>query len=123
LTPYHHQHIYITMKLIVSFISKRVLCLWALVTFGLVSAVWAGVPQNDSHDNSVDKVMIYHQQNEVYPESIHYVSWTPVALLDNGHYKVTVMYKVKNRHSRIVVKKQIVIMDETGKILKALDCR
>ena len=83
----------------------------------------ANAPHNDTRDDSVEQVVMYHLESEAKPRSIHYLSWTPVRRLDNGRYKVTVRYRVMNRYQRSVLKKQIVIMDEEGAILKVMDCR
>ena len=86
-------------------------------------AAWANAPHNDTRDDSVEQVVMYHLEKEAIPRSINYLSWTPVRRLDNGRYKVTVRYRVMNRYQRSVLKKQIVIMDEEGAILKVMDCR
>ncbi|MBI9093107.1 MAG: hypothetical protein JEZ12_28175 [Desulfobacterium sp.] len=88
-----------------------------------LSTARADSPHNDTRDDSVEQVVMYHQKSVAKPDSIHYLSWTPVRLLDNGHYKVTVRFRLKNRYERSVLKKQIVIMDEVGAILKVMDCR
>ncbi len=88
-----------------------------------LSIARADSPHNDTRDDSVEQVVMYHQEIEAKPGSIRYLSWTPVRLLNNGHYKVTVRFRVMNRYERSVLKKQIVIMDEGGAILKVMDCR
>ncbi len=93
------------------------------ITALTAASVWAGQPQNDSRDNSVEAVVFYHQNHEPEPESIEYLSWTRVTTLDNGSHKVTVTFREKNRFGRTVIKKQIVIMGSTGEIRKILNCR
>jgi len=80
-------------------------------------------PHNDAYDNSVEQVIYYHKTTEARPDSVRYLSWSPVVLLDNGLYKVTVVFWCKNRFDRKVKKKQIVFLTEAGEIDKILDCR
>ncbi len=94
-----------------------------IILFMLPVIAFAGLPHNDPENNSVEEVVAYHLLQEPFPETIDYISWTPVTLLKNGRYKVTVLFRVKNRFSRIVLKKQIVILEETGTIIKVLDLR
>ena len=100
----------------------RIGVLVCMVIFSL-SPAWADVPRNDTRDNSVEAVVVFHNKSEPNPETLEYLSWTRVKPLDNGKYKVTVLFRVKNRADRSVLKKQIIIMDSGGKILKIMDCR
>lgn len=84
---------------------------------------WASFPHNDTRDGSVESVVLFHQKSVIASGPITYISWTPVTRLESGNYKVTVQFRFKNRFERSVLKKQIVIMDEHGKILKVMDCR
>ena len=84
---------------------------------------FARPPHNDAYDNSVEQVVYYHKTTLARPDSVRYLSWTPVVLLDNNLYKVTVVFWCKNRFDRKVKKKQIVFLTEAGKIDKILDCR
>lgn len=111
-----------TMKLSGSVIFRTGVCLCTGLLLGLCSAS-AAPPHNDRENQSVEQVLSYHYTREDNPETLEYVSWSPVSLLENGHYKVTVIYRVRNRFGRSVKKKQIVIMDASGDILKVLDCR
>lgn len=88
-----------------------------------LSPALADIPHNDTRDNSVEAVVVFHNKGEPNPDSIQYLSWSRVKLLDNGKYKVTVQFRVKNGAQRSVLKKQIVIMDQGGTILKVMDCR
>ncbi|MCP4119649.1 MAG: hypothetical protein GY737_30465 [Desulfobacteraceae bacterium] len=102
---------------------KSMVVLLVLVWMVTPATSLANAPHNDTRDDSVEQVVMYHLESEAIPRSIQYLSWTPVRRLDNGHYKVTVRFRVKNRYKRSVLKKQIVIMDEGGAILKVMDCR
>jgi hypothetical protein len=111
------------MKLIFSLLIRPMLVVMVFAWMVPLSAAWANAPHNDTRDDSVEQVVMYHLDSEAIPRSIHYLSWTPVRRLDSGRYKVTVRYRVMNRYQRSVLKKQIVIMDEEGAILKVMDCR
>ena len=44
-----------------------------------LSTARATPPHNDTRDNSVEEVVIYHRINEANPGTIRYLSWTDVA--------------------------------------------
>ncbi len=100
-----------------------VFCFVISVFFMGIRTAESDIPRNDSENRSVIQVVQYHQRMEPVPSSIKYISWSDVKLLDNGLYKVTVIFRCRNRFNRKLIKKQIVLMDETGKIIKVMDCR
>ncbi|MFH1156560.1 MAG: hypothetical protein V1793_22375 [Pseudomonadota bacterium] len=100
-----------------------VLGVWAGFMVSGVPGTMAGTPHNDTRDRSVAAVVLYHQAREARPETVSYLSWSPVELLDNGRYKVTVVFTAANSSGRVVTKKQIVILDGSGSILRVMDCR
>ncbi len=98
-------------------------CLVTCIFLIGIKGVMADIPRNDSENHSVLQVVQYHQRMEPVPSSIKYISWSDVKLLDNGLYKVTVIFSCRNRFNRKLIKKQIILMNETGKIIKVMDCR
>ena len=98
-------------------------CFLTGIMFIGINKAKAGIPRNDYGNNSVEQVVEYHKRVEPVPLSMKYISWSPVKLLDNGLYKVTVVFKCKNRFGRELTKKQIILMDKTGKIIKVMNCR
>ncbi len=116
------------MKNFVPFFKKAglvlaVFCLAAGTFFIGIRKAAADIPRNDSENRSVEQVVEYHQKVEPVPASVKYISWSDVKKLDNGLYKVTVMFNCKNRFDRKLVKKQIILMDKTGRIVKVMNCR
>ncbi len=105
------------------FISVISLLICFLLIGGSVRKAVADVPRNDSEDHSVEQVVQYHQRVEPFPSSIKYISWSDVTLLSDGLYKVTVTFSCQNRFHRKVIKKQIILLDQHGKIIKVMDCR
>ena len=88
-----------------------------------VTGLMAQPPHNDDQDNSVAEVVLYHKASEPRPETIEYISWSKVTVLQNGRYKVTVVFLQTNTYDRIITRKQIVILDDSGRILRTMDCR
>ena len=116
------------MQRFISFFIKQgliliVSCILFSIFFIGIKGVLADIPRNDSENRSVIQVVKYHQRTEPVPSSIKYISWSDVKLLDSGLYKVTVIFSCRNRFNRKLIKKQIILMDETGKIIKKMDCR
>jgi len=111
------------MRLFLSLHLKLVLLLSIFLVGFFLPMAWASFPHNDTRDGSVESVVLFHQKSVISSGPINYISWTPVKRLESGNYKVTVQFRFKNRFERSVLKKQIVIMDEYGKILKVMDCR
>ncbi len=101
-----------------------VLCIIAAGIFCIcVERAMADVPHNDSENRSVEQVVQYHRRVEPFPSSVKYISWSDVTILANGLYKVTVTFRCVNRFHRQLIKKQIVLLNESGKIIKVMDCR
>ena len=98
-------------------------CILCSIFFIGIKGAMADIPRNDSENRSVIQVVQYHKRTEPVPSSIKYISWSDVKLLDSGLYKVTVTFSCRNRFNRKLIKKQIILMDETGKIIKKMDCR
>ena len=111
------------MKPIKFFSLKLIFYLLAGGLVIIAATAMANPPHNDSYDNSVEEVVSYHVSTEFNPDSVKYLFWSPVTMLDNGNFKVTVVFLSKNRFQRKVKKKQIVFMNETGNVLKTLECR
>ncbi|OQY01546.1 MAG: hypothetical protein B6I26_04250 [Desulfobacteraceae bacterium 4572_130] len=102
---------------------KSVFYLYIGIFIIFVNIIWAYPPYNEHDDNSVKQVISHLKATEIYPGSIEFISWSPVVIITTGNYKVTVTFKSLNRFKRIVKKKQIIIMDETGKVLNVFNCR
>jgi len=116
------------MKHFISFLKKAglvlvALCLLTGILFIDVMGAWADIPRNDPENHSVVQVVKYHKMAEPVPASIKYISWSDVKVLENGLYKVTVIFNCKNRFNRKLTKKQIILLNETGEIIKVMDCR
>lgn len=117
------------MKYLISSFTKTgliltVFCIISgMLTIGVRGVAMADTPHNDSENNSVAQVVEYHKKVEPVPLSVKYISWSSVKKLDNGLYKVVVIFKCKNRSDRNLTKKQIILMDKTGNITKVMDCR
>ncbi|MEA2059189.1 MAG: hypothetical protein U9P10_01410 [Thermodesulfobacteriota bacterium] len=111
------------MYFIKGYFTGFLLCLFTGFFVLSGGSAYARPPHNDPYNNSVKQVISFHSTSEAHPESIKYLSWGPVHQIDNGTYKVVVVFLSRNRYERRVKKKQIIILNETGRILKILDCR
>jgi hypothetical protein len=97
------------------------LVMWAV--FGGAPSLMAEPPRNDERDGSVAEVVLHHRRTEPRPDTVSYRSWTPVTRLDNGRYKVTVVFVAENPYDRLVTRKQIILLDDSGGIHRVLECR